>query len=216
MSYNPPMNTNSLCAKCTGQKPVNKWLPRSIEDWRRDILPKVYKYKNDDSDPRYSIFSNVAYNLQYLEYLHKCLEEQYLTSAIRAQLTKTFTLTSSQIIECLLYIKLLELRVDHNEIWEFSKALRIAEQKNAYGLGQQFYKNELKKLKELRNKVHLQTSQGISEADYAVFADVQVINEVKKITYSFMQKCLQLPGTEMSELFYFLLPIKDFVHSIKE
>jgi hypothetical protein len=32
-----------------------------------------------------------------------------------------------------------------------------------------FYKNELKRIKELRNKVHLQSSEGIADADYAVF-----------------------------------------------
>lgn len=210
------MYSKSLCAKCSGLLPDNKWLPKSIEDWRKDVLPKVYKYENNNSDPKYAIFSNVAYNLQYLEYLHKCLEEQFLTSVIRSQITKTFTLTASQIIECLLYIKLIDLKVEQGEIWEFSRALRIAEQKNAYGLGQMFYKNELRKLKDLRNKVHLQSSEGISDADYAVFENVDVVNEVKKITYSFMQKCLSLPGSEMNNLFYFLLPIKDFIHSKKD
>lgn len=59
-------------------------------------------------------FSNIAYNLQYLEYLNRCFEEQYLTSVLRAQNVKMFTLTSSQIIECLLFLKLVELGVDKN------------------------------------------------------------------------------------------------------
>jgi len=208
--------TKSLCIKCSGQIPDNKWRPIPIEEWRKVVLAKVYKYENNDNDPRYSIFSNVAYNLQYLEYIHKCLQEQYLTSVIRSQLTKTFTLTSSQIIECLLYIKLIDMKVNQNEIWEFSRALRIAEEKNAYALGQSFYKNELKKMKELRNKVHLQTTEGIADADYAVFEKVEVLNQVKRILFGFMQKCLSLPTPEMASTFYFLLPIKDFVHSIKD
>jgi hypothetical protein len=127
-------DNKSLCATCSEQKPDNKWRPTPIEEWRKVVLSRVYKYENNDSDPRYSIFSNVAYNLQYLEYLHKCLKEQFLTSVIRSQLTKTFTLTSSQIIECLLYIKLIDMKVNQSEIWEFSRALKIAEEKKADGL----------------------------------------------------------------------------------
>lgn len=209
-------DNKSLCAICSEQKPDNKWRPTPIEDWRKVVLSRVYKYENNDSDPRYSIFSNVAYNLQYLEYLHKCLKEQFLTSVIRSQLTKTFTLTSSQIIECLLYIKLIDMKVNQSEIWEFSRALKIAEERNAYGLGQVFYRNELRKMKDLRNKVHLQTAEGIADADYAVFEKIEVLNQVKKILFSFMQKCLSLPTPEMSTVFYFLLPIADFIHSVKD
>jgi len=206
----------SLCPVCSGQIQQNKWYPKPINEWREVILSRVYDYKKDDSDPRYAIFSNVAYNLQYLEFLNKSLEELYLSSVIRSQLIKTFTLTSSQIIECLLNIKLIELKVDENEIWEFSRALKLAEEKNVYGLGSVFYRNELRKIKDLRNRIHLQTSQGISDADYAVFESIEVFNEVKKIDYLFMQKCLKISTEEMNEIFYFLLPFEDFVHSKRE
>lgn len=206
----------SLCAKCTGQEPGNKWLPRPIGEWREVILARICDYKCEDSDPKYSIFSNIAYNLQYLEYINRCFEEQYLTSVLRAQNVKTFTLTTSQIIECLLYMKLLDMNADKNDIWEFSRALRLAEQKNAYGLGQMFYRNELRRLKELRNKVHLQSSEGIADADYAIFENIEVLNEVKRILFSFMQKCLSLTTDKMNEIFYFLLPTKEFIHSKKE
>ena len=207
------MMTKSLCAKCTGQEPENKWLPRPIGEWREVILARICDYKCEDSDPKYSIFSNIAYNLQYLEYINRCFEEQYLTSVLRAQNVKTFTLTTTQIIECLLYLKLLDMKADKNDIWEFSRALRLAEEKNAYGLGQMFYRNELRRLKELRNKVHLQSSEGIADADYAIFENIEVLNEVKRILFSFMQKCLSLPTNKMDEIFYFLLPTKEYIHS---
>jgi hypothetical protein len=191
----------------------SKWLPRAVGDWREVILARVCDFKCDDSDPRYAIFSNIAYNLQYLEYLDKCMREQYLTSVIRGQLVKTFTLTASQIIECLLYIKLLELKVDRNDIWEFSRALRTAEAKNAYGLGRTFYQSELRRIKELRNKVHLQSADGIADADYAIFEGVEVLNEVKRILYLFMQKALSLPTDKMQKIFPFLLPLSSFLHT---
>jgi hypothetical protein len=71
-------------------------------------------------------------------------------------------------------------------------------------------------MKDLRNKVHLQTAEGIADADYAVFENIDVLNQVKKILFSFMQKCLSLPTSEMNTIFYFLLPIEGFVHSIKD
>ncbi len=208
--------TKSICAKCSDQQPDNKWLPRSVAFWREAVLPRICDYQLDDSDPKYAIFSNVAYNLQYLEYINRCFEEQYLTSVLRAQNVKTFTLTTSQIIECLLYMKLLDMKVNKDDIWEFSRALRLAEQKNAYGLGQMFYRNELVRLKELRNKVHLQSSDGIDDADYMVFHNVDVLNEVKKILFCFMQKCLALPTNEMNDNFPFLLPTKEYIHSRSE
>lgn len=209
------MYTRSICAKCSGQQAENKWLPKSINEWRETILKRIVDYDSDDSDPKYAIFSNVAYNLQYLEYINRCFEEQYLTSVLRAQSVKTFTLTTAQIIECLLYIKLIEMKVDKDEIWEFSRALRVAGQKNAYALGQAFYMNELNRIKDLRNKIHLQSSEAIKDADYGVFVDIEVLNEVKEILYRFMQKSLSLHSETMKDVFYFLLPTKEYIHSIK-
>ena len=76
--------------------------------------------------------------------------------------------------------------------------------------------DELRKIKDLRNRIHLQTSQGISDADYAVFESIELFNEVKKIVFLFMQKCLKISTEEMNDIFYFLLPFEDFVHSKRE
>ena len=59
--------------------------------------------------------------------------------------------------------------------------------------------------------------QGITEFGdkYAIFESVDVLNEVKKILFSFLQKCLKINTEEMNEIFYFLLPFEDFVHSKK-
>lgn len=205
----------SLCAKCSGQEPENKFLPRPINDYREVILSRVCDFKCDDTDWRYPVFSNIAYNLQYLEYINRCFEEQYLTSVLRAQNVKMFTLTSSQIIECLLFLKLVEMGVDKNEIWDFGRALRTASDKNIYALGPNFYRSEMRRLKDLRNKVHLQSPLGMDEADYAVFEKLEVLNEIKLVLRSFLQKVLQMPGVQMDEIFYFLAPTKEFIHSKK-
>ena len=74
--------------------------------------------------------------MQYLEYRNKCFEQLYLTSVIRGQNIKMFTLNVSQIIECMLYVKLISMGVDKNEIWDFNKNLRIANEQNASVLAQ--------------------------------------------------------------------------------
>lgn len=204
----------SICAVCSGQDAANKWLPMAINDYRSGVLARYAGETVDYQHALHPVFSNIAYNLQYLEYLNKCFEDLYLTSVLRAQNVKMFLLTSSQIIECFLYIKLTEMDVHKDDIWDFARSLRIAQEKNAFGLGHQFYKNDLKWLKELRNRIHLQSPEGISEADYAQFADIAVLNRTKDLLYAFLQKALHMPGTEMKEIFYFLHETKDFVHSI--
>ena len=208
--------TKSICAKCSGQDADNKWLPSSVAFWREAVLPRIFDYELDDSDPNYAIFSNIAYNLQYLEFINRCFEELYLTSAIRAQNVKTFTLTTSQIIECLIYIKLLDMKMKKDDIRESARALHFAKEKNVFGLGYNFYQNDLYRLKDLRNKIHLQLSEGINDADYMIFEKIDVLNDVKNILFCFMQKCLKLPTNEMNDNFPFLLPTKEFIHSKKE
>ncbi len=200
---------------CSGQLPDNKWLPRAINSYRNDILSRYDGKPILQADELYPVFSNVAYNLQYLEYLNKCFEELYTTSVIRAQNVKMFALNASQIIECLLYVKLIELGVNKNDIWDFNGNLRSAIQKNPFGMGITFYKQDMRWLKDLRNHVHIQSPAEISEADYAVFAELDVLNRSKLLLKSFLQKALKMPTKEMDTVFYFLLPTADFVHSKK-
>lgn len=203
----------SLCAVCSGQKSDNKWLPRAIDKYRGEILARFDGEPIEHDSELYAVFSNVAYNLQYLEFLNKCFEDLYTTSVIRAESIKMFTLNTSQIIECMLYVKSISLGVDKNEIWDFNRNLATAKHKNAFALGPMFYQNELRWLKDLRNRVHIQSPAEIAEADYAVF-DLDVLNRAKSVLWHFLQKSLSMPTTDMNEIFYFLLPTEDFVHSI--
>ncbi len=206
----------SICAKCSRQLADNKWLPRSIEEYRQTVLARFGGEPIEAENKLYPVFSNVAYNLQYLEYINKCFEELYLTSVIRAQNVKMFTLTTSQIIECMLYVKLIEMGADNRDIWDFQSNIRVATDKNAFGLGPNFYRGEMRWLKDLRNRVHIQSPAEIAEADYAVFEKLEVLNRSKSILWHFLQKSLSMPTDKMNDIFYFLLPTKDFVHSLEQ
>jgi hypothetical protein len=205
--------TKSICKTCSGQHSGNKWLPRAIDSYRGEILARFDGEPINHEHELYPVFSNVAYNLQYLEFLNKCFEDLYTTSVIRAESVKMFTLNVSQIIECMLYVKLISMNVNKDDIWDFNHNLSMANHKNAFGLGPQFYRNELRWLKDLRNRVHIQSPAKIAEADYAVFADLEVLNKAKAILRHFLQKSLSMPTKELDEVFYFLLPTKEFVHS---
>lgn len=203
----------SICAVCSGQQADNKWLPRSIGDYRSSILARYDGQPTDHTHQLYPVFSNIAYNLQYLEYLNKCFEDLYLTSVLRSQNVKMFVLTSSQIVECLLFVKLTSMGVNKNDIWEFQQNLRTATEKNAFALGTTFYRNELQWMKDLRNHIHLQSPVAISEGDYAIFESIEVLNRTKEILNYVLQRALKMPGAELKEIFYFLAPTQEFLHS---
>ena len=203
----------SICAQCSEQDLNNKWLPQSIDFWREIISLKIYNQPMEKSDPNYPILSNLAYNLQYLEYLNQCFQTLYLTSVIRAQNVKTFTITTSQIIECLIHLRLLGFGFSKEEIRESSKALFLAQKNNLFGLGYDFYKNDLRDLRDLRNTIHLQLSDSTNESDYMIFNDINLLNDVKQTLFYFMQKALSLPTEEMKEIFAWLEPLEDFIHS---
>lgn len=203
----------SICKTCSGQLPENKWLPKPIASYRNEILAQYNGEPIDHENPLYPVFSNIAYNLQYLEYQNKCFEELYLTSVIRAQNVKMFLLTVSQIIECLLYVRLVEAGIDKNDIWEFNRSLSIAKNKNAFGLGAHYYDSELRWLKDLRNHIHIQSPAEIADADYAVFESIEVLNRSKEVLVYILQRALKMPTADMQQIFYFLEPTKEFVHS---
>jgi hypothetical protein len=203
----------SICKICSGQLTDYKWLPGSIGTYRRDVLAKYAGAPVGVEHKLYPVFSNIAYNLQYLEYLNKCFEDLYLTSVLRAQNVKMFVLTSSQIIECFLYIKLIEMGVHKDSIWDFMNNLKTASTKNAFGLGPQFYRNELFWMKDMRNHIHIQSPADIADADYAIFESIDVLNRSKQILVYFLQRALKMSSADMKQTFYFLEPTKEFIHS---
>jgi hypothetical protein len=92
----------------------------------------------------------------------------------------------------------------------------MATTKNVFGLGPDYYKREMRWLKSLRNKIHIQSPLGMDESDYTVFENIDVLNHSKLILWHFLQKSLSMPTDKMNDIFYFLLTTKDFIHSKKD
>ena len=82
------------------------WYPVSIKRFEA-LLSKVivagYGYPHV-----YALKRNVAYSLQYLEYLHQCLSDLKLSGVIEAQTRKSITLISASVIESLIYYLLIK------------------------------------------------------------------------------------------------------------
>lgn len=166
-----------------------KWLPTNIETIKgslafnsKDVLKK-----------------NIAYNIQYLEYLVKNIEEEETTTVIYRMKYKTFVVISASIIEAV-FVTLLEERDlipddwkegkhKHNEIDEntievtyikkknipkkkrisFDEAISIVE-KNQILNTTRIYK-PIKVIRDLRNLLHLEKAQDLYNSDYNQFTE---------------------------------------------
>lgn len=75
----------------------SRWYPISINSYRNDVSQGVFGSLD------YHYRSNIAYNLQYLEYIELQLRELNLSSVIRAMLYKNFIVVAASIIEIAFY-----------------------------------------------------------------------------------------------------------------
>lgn len=75
----------------------SKWYPIPVETYRQDVSQGVF----GSLDKHYR--SNIAYSLQYLEYLELQLRELNISSVIRAMIYKNFIVVAASIIEIVFY-----------------------------------------------------------------------------------------------------------------
>lgn len=173
----------SLCARCSGCLSANKWFPsRRIEDWREYISQNIYgkpiaEMKNNN---HYAIISNIAYNLQYLEYLNENIKQQFLSRVLLAQTFKTFAIIATQVVEGLLYLKIMNSphALPAHEQANLTGMINLARKKKILDINKDMYLN-LNRLKKRRNKIHLHAALDISDADYAIFGRLGYLNTPK-------------------------------------
>ena len=92
------------------------WLPISIpklENLLNKAIQKRRGYQN-----AYALRKNIAYNLQYLEYLSRTLNDIKLTSVLTTQTWKSFILTGCGIIESLIHYLLVKKKLHSSEVWK--------------------------------------------------------------------------------------------------
>lgn len=73
----------------------NRWHPHSVDVFKELISQGIL------SDIQQNVLSNIAYNLQYFEYLQLQIDELKLHSIISCLLYKTYIVTTMSIIEAI-------------------------------------------------------------------------------------------------------------------
>ena len=212
------LHTKSLCARCSGCLSAYKWFPeRRIEEWRDYIARAVYgaPITHDKNSNQYAIISNIAYNLQNLDYLNQNIKEQFLSRVLLAQTFKTFAITATQVVEGLLYLKIMNspYALPPYEKISLTGMIELAWQKKLVITDKDMYIN-MNRLKKRRNKIHLHAALDISDADYAMFGRLGYLNDTKIIVRRFLQRFFEIDEATRREIFSFLEDTPDTNHTV--
>lgn len=192
----------------------NRWYPTPI-----DKLKYSVKIDTNIENAR-ALHSNIAYNLQYIEFLEKELEELNLSSVIYTMIVKNYVITSMSVIEGIFtnivksnnwwktsdleslgttktnetkfedqkYViktELLKKVAPYNVQMNLDELIKILNRHHsALGVDHLIYP-ALKRLKDLRNRVHLQKTEGNTDHDYNAF-DYSVKNEMSGILHDIL------------------------------
>ena len=206
-----------------------RWYPGSVDYYRR-----AFKIDTSIENSR-ALLSNLAYSMQYLEFLEKEMAELKLSNVIYVMLVKTYVVTGMSVLEGLFtniikssgwwkktnleslgttqanetkfgevkYVVKTELfkKVPEYETrMDLEALIKILERhREALGVDHLVYP-ALRRLKALRNRVHLQMLESDTDHDYNAF-DYTVKNEMGSILYTILTSSMV---TELPQAFEFL------------
>lgn len=224
------------------RKEENKsaWLPVSIEELNT-MLGRLIQ-EGVGTKRAYALKRNIAYGLQYLEFLDKCLSELDITSAIRTQIVKNFILVGCGIIEALLDFLINKSGCNAKTEWmeiftsasnqkefegkiirlecviskklpkkrsvemNFDSMLKMAEGRKLLGHEHGIYA-KLKKLRQLRNRVHLQLIDYATDTDWNAFGQSYLCS-MAQVLHAILTGSLFKPLAEEKRYFDYLIEQK--------
>lgn len=182
----------------------NTWYPIPVDEYAKafKIDPTFNNYE--------ALLKNLTYNMQYIEFLEKEFKELEVSSVLTAMLTKTYVITSVSILEAIfanLVWKNGLWLMDHKhpdkpakEIKLFRLIQILEKHPDILNRDPAFYK-KLKALKELRNKIHLQSPKDSKDHDYTAFEDETLKLEMGAVLYEILTSKVI---TDAPECFEFL------------
>ena len=174
-----------------------KWYPVSIERWNEVLT--CFSYDGNQLLPDKDIRKNIAYNLQYLEYLEQTIEELSLSAVLTKQTYKSYIIVAVGVVEALLFFINVATGGNEKNLFDVLNRLRS---KASLRTDRVLYA-DLQRFRKLRNKVHLHEFKDDLTTDYATFNDEE-FNQMRKILFKLVTKRrLGLP-TEMLDSFKFL------------
>jgi len=183
--------------------PKNRWYPIAVDTFR-DYL---YKYDLDENlyPDHNSLYSNIAYNLQYLQYLRKTLNELNLTTVIKKITIKNFILTSGSIVEGMFDAVCVQNRLCRPNSWKFENLIRRVRANNYINLDDGFYESA-DHIRRLRNHIHI--TKQIS--DYKKFWLAEY-HGAKGAVHGLMTSNLFDPSEDEKSYFSFLIPDPNYI-----
>lgn len=143
---------NKVDTKLKLKSDPKRWYPASIDDLRTHLGSYIVinGEKVNEKEIR-SLSSNIAYNLQYVEFLDRIIRDINLSEVLKKQSVKSFIIYSASIIEAIFYYL---LKVSGNakiSEWKSYKKLKT----NEYEINGLLFKNEI--------EVFLKLDQSIEE-----------------------------------------------------
>ena len=196
------------------------WLPTSI-----DKIIDSFCF-----DSKMVLKKNLAYNIQYLQFISKNIEEQQTTSVINKMRYKSFIISSMSIIESI-FIALLDERnlipldewketehkhkeIDDNTVEVRYLKKRSSPKKKKISFDEAIHlveKNNvltlnnnmypvIRFLQELRNKIHLEKAKDINNSDYNSF-DNAAYYLTKEVLYNVLNNRVVSKNNEYIEMF---------------
>ena len=167
------------------------WLPTSVND-----IINSFNFNCKEV-----LKKNLAYNIQYLQYLSKNIDEEKTTSALYRMRYKTFVVTSMSVIEAIFIILLNERNliptvewkegthhhnnIDENTIEVSFKRKRISPQIKKINFDESIHLMQtnqilnasdamypvIRALQDLRNRLHLDKANQLMDSDYNSFGE---------------------------------------------
>lgn len=160
-----------------------KWCPvpvRNLEGLLEKLIVRGSGFSNV-----YALRKNIAYNLQYLEFLDRCLSDVKLTEAIRTQIIKNFICVGCAIVESLLEFLLIRAGVYKRTEWSsicvfHSQASRLGERVIMLEI-EMFEKLSTKRRVEMTFDAMLKKAEAkkILGSDHTIYAKLQALRKLR-------------------------------------
>jgi hypothetical protein len=181
----------------TGTGAKSRWYPISIRTW----LTVIQSFSSDKVQliSNEKVKQNLAYNLQYLQYLEQTLIELSLSEVLERQTIKSYVIGAIGSVECLLFHL---NRASGGKESRLSRIINRVSAKELLGKASHRYK-ELNRFRELRNKVHIYELRDDLGTDYHSFGR-QELRDIRRILHDIATAPALGLGKERADVFKFL------------
>jgi hypothetical protein len=168
-----------LCPSCS----ESRWYPSSVANWEKFFSRFIDSAAGSDHPA--SLRKNLAYNLQYLQYLDLTLSELPLSGVLKTQTWKSFILTGMGVTEAILYYLVRSKGLHKTVEW---KAVR-EDKGNSFSLEGKTYRLQSELLEKLAapevGEMQLQTliqkveSKKLLGPDHNIYSKLQFLRKLR-------------------------------------